>query len=154
MEKHKSCSFFGTRSVAISDEIKMKIKNKILELLRNNFRVFYFGGFSEFDDVCYKIVSEYKKEFPDIYRIFCSSDIRWLRPSKQPKWLSNEEFEEITYLDLDYDYWYTRIYYRNCEIINRSDFVLFFALENNESGAYKALKYAKSKKKEYINLLA
>ena len=153
MQKHKSCSFFGTRSVIITEEMKIKINNKVLELLKSDFRIFYFGGFSEFDIVCHKVVSEYKKDFPDIYRIFCASDIRWLRVNKRPKWLSEQDYEEIIYLDIDYDYWYSRIYYRNCEIINRSEFVLFFATENNESGAYKALKYAKLKKKDFVNLL-
>ncbi len=60
--------------------------------------------------------------------------------------------EEFTYLPLDYNYWYTRIYYRNCEMIDRSDCVIFYAEQKKESGAYKALRYAQKKKKPHINL--
>ena len=152
MEIHKSCSCFGTTKLPITEELKQKAKAVILDLLVKGFRIFYFGGFGEFDDMCYQIVSEFKEQYQDIHRIFCVADPRWTRISKRPRWLNEETYEEIVYLDLDFDWWYQRIYFRNCEMINRSDFVIFFAQEDNNSGAYKALKHAKLKKKEYINL--
>ena len=154
METHKSCSVFGTNNMVITDTIKERLRQVFIDLLEKNYRTFYFGGFSMFDDTCYKIICELKEQYPDIHRIFCVADPMWLRASKRPKWLNDETYEEIVYLDLDFDWWYQRIYFRNCEIINRSDFVVFYAPENNRSGAYKALKYAKSKKKDYIDLSA
>ena len=151
-EIHKSCSVFGTSKMVITDELKKRLRNVFIDLLEKDFRIFYFGGFSEFDDVCYQIITELKLEYPDIHRIFCVADPRWQRPSKRPRWLNEETYEEIIYLDLDFDWWYTRIYYRNCEMINLSDYVVFYAPENNSSGAYKALKHAKLKKKDFINL--
>ena len=53
---------------------------------------------------------------------------------------------------LDYDYWFNRIYYRNCEMINQSDFILFYAQNQQNSGAYKAFKYAKKDKKDFMNI--
>lgn len=47
---------------------------------------------------------------------------------------------------------YQRIYFRNCEIIDHSDYCVFCVDENAEySGALKALQYAKKKHKEIIN---
>ena len=44
------------------------------------------------------------------------------------------------------------IYFRNLEIINASDFIIFFVRKNKEGGAKKALAYAKTKRKKHINL--
>ena len=80
------------------------------------------------------------------------SDPRHVRINKRPKWLKTEDYEEFVYLDLQFEWWYQRIYYRNCAMIDRSDIVLFYVEERENSGAYKAYKYAKLKKKETINL--
>ena len=79
-------------------------------------------------------------------------DERQLFEKKRLKNLQAEEYEEFVYFPLTFDYWYTRIYYRNCEMVNRSDYVLFYAEDRKESGAYKIFKYAVRYKKEYINL--
>lgn len=153
IDEHKSCSCFGHNKIEITEELKYQLK-QIFETLitKENVRYFYFGGFSEFDDLCWKIVTELKLQYPSIYRIFCLSDPRHQRLSKRPRWIKDENYEEITYLDLNFDYWYTRIYYRNCEIIDRSDFVVFYVNHTERSGAYKALQYATKKKKQIINV--
>ena len=38
------------------------------------------------------------------------------------------------------------------EIINNSDFVIFYVKETNESGAYKAMQYAIKEKKKLVNI--
>lgn len=80
------------------------------------------------------------------------SDVRYQKISKRPKWLNSVDYEEIIYLDLDFDYWYTRIYYRNVEMVNRSDIVVFYVNHSEQSGAYKILQYAIKKEKQYINI--
>lgn len=149
----KSCSVFGHSKIKITKELENNLKSTFKMLItQENVKYFYFGGFGEFDDLCHSIITELKNEHPEIYRIFCLSDPRHQRLSKRPKWLKDEDYEEITYLDLNFDYWYTRIYYRNCEIIDRSDFVVFYVNHTEQSGAYKALQYAKRKKKQIINV--
>lgn len=152
MVVYKICSFFGHREIEITEDLVLKLTVFIEKLIVNkNFGIFYFGGFGMFDDLCYKIVSQLKQKYPYVKRIFCLSDPRHQRVSKRPNWLKNEEYEEYVYLELKYDYWYTRIYFRNCEMINRSDFVIFYAKENEDSGAYKALQHAIKNKKDFIN---
>ncbi len=146
------CSIFGHRKIETDinlQELKNVLKNLISE---RNVDTFYFGGFSEFDDLCHSVISQLKNESPHIKRVFCLSDERHLRITKRPKWLKDEDYEDFIYLPLSFDWWYQRIYYRNCAMIDDSDFVLFYVTEKENSGAYKAFKYAKSKKKNIINI--
>lgn len=154
-ETHKVCSFFGHRTMEVTEDLKYKLTTLLEAMItRHNVTTFYFGGFGEFDDFCYKTVCELKQKYPHIQRIFCTADPRWLRPIKRPRWLNNENYEDIVYLDLKFDWWYTRIYYRNCEMINQSDYVVFYVIDkSSNSGAYKAMQYAQKKKKEHFNLV-
>ena len=149
----KSCSIFGHSKIEVTENLKARLTLTFEKLIaKENVRYFYFGGFGEFDDFCWQVITKLREKYVDIKRIFCLSDPRHLRLSKRPKWINNENYEEITYLDLDFDYYYTRIYFRNCEIINRSDFVVFYVNHTERSGAYKALQYAIKKKKQIINI--
>ena len=150
---YKSCSFFGHREIEELQNVKSKLIDIIETLIKEDYRYFYFGGFGEFDDLCYQIVSEKKKKYPYIKRIFCLYDARHKKRDKRPKWLLNEEYEEYVYFDMEYDYWYTRIYYRNIEILKKSDFCIFYSKEKKNSGAYKLLQYAKKNKYNYINII-
>lgn len=148
-----SCSFFGHRQIEITDELKNRIKIYLIDLIETkSVSNFYFGGFGNFDDMCWQIVSELKHKYNSIKRIYCLSDPRHQRTSKRPKWLKDEDYEEFVYLDIEFDYWYSRLYYRNCEIINRSDYVVFYVTNTENSGAYKALRHAKRTKKDFVNL--
>lgn len=150
--KYETCSVFGHSTILITKELKNKLFETFENLIKQGCKNFYFGGLGEFDELCYKIVSELKLTYKHIKRIFCLSDSRHLRISKRPKWLKPEDYEEFVYLNLQFDWWYKRIYYRNCAMIDKSDIVIFYVEERENSGAYKAFKYAKRIKKEIINL--
>lgn len=154
MQTDKICSFFGHRKIVITDILKKELETVIEKEILKGCNNFYFGGFGDFDELCHKLVSKLKEKYPNIRRIFCLSDPRHLREWKRPKWLKNEDYEEFVYLDLRFDWWYQRIYYRNCAIIDQSDVIIFYAEQINTSGAYKALKYALKKKKRVINLFS
>lgn len=153
MSLGKSCSFFGHSEIEITEKLKLDLRNFIENLIvKENYSVFYFGGFGMFDNLCHEIVSGLKQKFSHIKRIFCLSDPRHQSILKRPSWLKEEDFEEFIYLELSFDYWYTRIYYRNCEMIKLSDFIIFYVNNTNNSGAYKALQFAKKMKKNIYNL--
>lgn len=147
-----SCSFFGHSEISITDDLKDRLHAELVRLLRDGYDTFYFGGFGDFDHLCWQTVTDLKNDYPQIYRVYCLSDPRHVRLSKRPKWLKDTDYEEFTYLNLGFDYWYSRIYYRNCEMINQSDFVIFYANNVENSGAYKAYKHALKTKKDCINL--
>ena len=144
MNYYKTCSFFGHREIEVSENWKSELKNKLENLIKNeNFGVFYFGGFGKFDELCHQVVSELKQKYNHIKRIFCLADPRHLRVSKRPTWLTQDDYEEFVYLDLNFDWWYQRIYFRNIEMINQSDYVIFYVENTKNSGAFKAMQYAK-----------
>lgn len=150
---NKICSFFGHKEITITEDLKNRIRGILDQMIKNeNFTVFYFGGFGMFDDLCWQIITELKDKYMHIKRVFCLVDPRHQRISKRPKCLKVEDYEEFIYLDLEFDWWYTRIYYRNCEIVNQSDFIVFYANDVASSGAYKIYQYAKKNRKNLINL--
>lgn len=148
----KVCSIFGHGEITITKELEEKLNATFTKLINEGCQEFLFGGFGMFDDLCHKVISELKLTYPNIKRTFCLSDPRHLRINKRPKWLKNEDYEEFVYLDLQFYWWYKRIYYRNCAMIDKSDIVIFYVEERENSGAYKAYKYAKQKKKQIINI--
>ena len=116
-------------------------------------RIFYFGGYGTFDDLCREIVTRISKENPklDIKRIYCVSQERYLR--KRVRYFNREDYDEIIYLLPSFEGWYKSIYFRNCAMIDQSDLVIFYAENKEGSGAYKAYQYAKKKKdKQVVNL--
>ena len=129
-----------------------KVVTLIEDLIKKGFTVFLFGGFGEFDELCHKAVSRMKEKYPMIKRVYCLIEEKHLIAHKRPKYLRAEDYEEFTYFSPSFDYWYKRIYYRNCEMIEKSDYVIFYAENRKDSGAYKALKYATKCKKECINI--
>ena len=148
------CSFFGHRDVNITDELFSATYNEILKALDLGCKTFYFGGYGEFDELCHKIITEIKNREPEreITRIYCVSQERYLR--KKLRYLERDNFEDVIFLTPSFSGWYKSIYFRNCAMIDNSDVVIFYAEEREDSGAYKAFKYAKKKKdKHIVNLL-
>ena len=149
----KICSFFGHRKLKDGEELKRRVEITVEDLIKKGFTVFLFGGFGEFDELCHEIVSTLKTKYPVIKRVYCVADEKYLRANKRPKDLQTEDYEEFIYYAPSFDYWYTRIYYRNCEMVKHSDCVVFYAENRVDSGAYKILQYVKKCKKSYINLI-
>ncbi len=150
-ETEKVCSCFGHFDVEITDELKRRTENEIMKAIQDSFRVFLFGGRSDFDDLVYDIVTEIKtrEQISEIKRVFCFPLYKQLR--KPPYWFQRKEYEALECPTKDFDWWYTSIYYRNCAMIDQSDLVLFYAEPRENSGAYKTYKYAVKKHKDIIN---
>ena len=149
----KVCSVFGHRNIDLCDLSMEELKDDFENLiLYENVNTFLFGGFGDFDKLCHELVSELKQKYNHIKRIYCLSDERHLMATKCPKYIVKSDYEELIYLPLDYDFYYKRIYFRNCAMIDESDFVIFYIRHTEYSGAYKAYKYAVKKKKKIINI--
>ena len=149
----KICSFFGHREIEITDSLYTTVTAEIFRAVDFGCRIFYFGGYGEFDRLCYRILTKIKEENPtfEIKRIYCVPQERYLR--KKVRYFNEEDYEEIVFLQPAFDGWYKSIYFRNCAMIDESDYVIFYCEERESSGAYKAYKYAKkSKGKCILNL--
>ncbi len=145
------CSIFGHR--IIEDDIDVNFLSSVFRrLIEKGYNEFYFGGFGDFDKLCHKIISDLKKSFPQIKRTYCLSDERHLRPIKRPNYLSEKDYEEFVFLPLDFYGWYKRIYFRNCAMVDNSNYIVFYVKKRENIGAYKTYAYAKQKKKNFFNI--
>ena len=152
MQNDMICSFFGHREIQITDTLISDLTDEITSLINAGCRTFYFGGYGEFDALCYTVVSKIKRENPELNMklVYCASRERYLY--KRVRYFKREDYDEVIYLPKTFDGWYKSIYFRNCAMIDKSDFVIFYAENREGSGAYKAYKYAKSKKGKTVNL--
>ena len=95
MNNLSTCSIFGHSKINITKELEEKLTATFENLIKQGCKYFYFGGFGEFDDLCHKVVSALRVKYPHIQRIYCLSDPKHLQRNKRPKWLRNEDYEEI-----------------------------------------------------------
>lgn len=65
-----SACFIGHRKINNTHELRKKIKDVLQDLIKNGTVNFLFGDRSEFDSLCYEIVSELKDKHPEIVRIY------------------------------------------------------------------------------------
>ncbi len=147
------CSFFGHRNVEITKEIYARTTAEVIKSVDFGCRIFYFGGYGDFDALCYEIVTKIKAEKPEleIKRVYCASQEKYSR--KSTRYFKRENYDEITYLTPSFEGWYKSIYFRNCAMIDKSHIVIFHAEKREDSGAYKTYKYAKRKKdKRVVNI--
>jgi hypothetical protein len=154
MENNKICSFFGHRTINITDELYAITKAEIEKSIALGCRIFYFGGYGEFDNLCHQIVTKIKDERAELHlqRIFCVPTEKDLR--RASRWLKDTACDKIEYLIPKFNGWYRSIYFRNCAMIDNSEVIIFYAENRESSGAYKAYCYAKMKKgKIIVNLL-
>ena len=151
--EEKICSFFGHREIDITEQLYTRTAAEITKALKLGYRTFYFGGYGDFDDLCLKIVTKKKLEYPElnIRRIYCVSQERYLR--KRVRYFNREDYDDIIYLAPSFDGWYKSIYFRNCIMIDQSDLIIFYAESRENSGVYKAYRYAKKKKDKRIENL-
>jgi hypothetical protein len=144
------CSFFGHRKIENKERVQEIMEGEIERAIEAGCRVFYFGGFGEFDELCYRLVTEIKEACYSlgIQRIFCVPQEWYLR--KKSKYFNEGDYEDIIYLTPSFEGWYKSIYFRNCAMIDMSDWVIFYAEDRENSGAFKAFKYARKKKNKTI----
>ena len=151
-EVEKTCSCFGHFDVDITDDLVARTKTEIDRAIEDGVRIFLFGGRSNFDDLCYDLVTEKKNANSqlNIKRVFCFALDKQLR--KPPRWFVRKEYQALDCQTKDFEYWYTAIYYRNLAMIDQSDLILFWVEERENSGAYKTYQYAVKKHKHIVNL--
>lgn len=178
MEKNRTCCFIGHRKINLDINSKNRLVKIIEDLIVNkNVINFLFGSRSEFNDICYKIVSELKEKYMNIVRIFYTSKSesclffyekeKWeqrykVKLKKEIPQFFEKEVEHKTKNQAG------RASYieRNYAMIDDSDLCVIYYKENyspsikyncrqifsRKSGTRVALNYIKQKKKEYINV--
>ncbi len=104
----KICSCFGHFDVDITDDLVARTRIEIDRAIEDGVRIFLFGGRSDFDDLCYDLVTEAKNANPqlNIRRVFCFALDKQLR--KPPRWFIRKEYEALECPAKDFDYYRRR----------------------------------------------
>ena len=164
-----TCCFFGHRKINLTENLKSKLR-VILEKLIVDEKVdtFLFGSKSDFDDLCYEIITELKDKHPHIKRVYVRAEYPFI----------DESYRNYILVGCEDTYYPERIkragkasyVERNQEMINKSDVCVVYYDENYapprrrnsrrdladyqpKSGTKIAYDYAARKGKKIINVL-
>lgn len=163
-----NCCFFGHRKIYETEELKNNLYEIIENLIVNEkVYTFFFGSKSEFNDLCYKTVTDLIEKYPHIKRVYVRSAFQHI-----PDWYEDSllQYYEDTYFPEHMENAGRASYVeRNQEMIIRSDFCVVYYDENYvpprrnskrellsyqpKSGTKVAYDYATKKKKKIINVL-
>lgn len=174
--------FIGHRNIENAEEIKSRLKDVVTSLLSNGANTFLFGSRSDFDYICWSVVSELQKQFPDIKRIKYNIPHEVAFTSKEERERYENIYFQIAHKEAHFtDYEMsvdsekslnankTTYIMRNQEMIDNSDICVFYYNKNYlppkrkmykgdiinyqpKSGTAIAYDYAKRKKKRLINM--
>ena len=138
-------TFCGHSKSYIEEEEKLRI----LEILENEHAdeiTFYLGGYGAFDSTALECSKTYKKAHPN-------SKVVLITPYPHSKNLeyANDIFDEVVYPELEHVPPKFAILKRNEWMIDNSDVVVAF-VKQDFGGAYKALEYARRRKKAIVNI--
>ena len=148
--------FIGHKTIEKSQQVKTLLKETALSLVKNGAKTFLFGSKGEFNKLSWEVITELKKEYPYIERVYVRSAFKNIEESYKKYLL---EFYEKTYYPPKIEnagkYSYVE---RNYEMIDNSNCCVFYfnqdhvAQLNRNSGTKIAFDYAIKKKKQIINV--
>lgn len=165
-----TCCFFGHRKIEITDRLKMELYNSIKKLIiQENVYRFLFGSNSEFDDLCYQIVSELKSEYSNITRVYVRAEYAYIDDNYREYLL--KRYEDTYYPDSVIKAGKSAYIKRNHEMINTSKYCVIYYNENyvpskqkrsncaitnsqSKSGTKIAYDYAVKKQRIIINMFS
>lgn len=125
--------------------MQLTIKHLVRE---KNCHNFIFGGYGRFDDLCYKVVNEEKKQNDNIKRIFY---LAYYKHNDENSKYYSIYYDNVIFPMLENVYPKVAILYRNQQMIDDSEICIFYVTKKH-GGAYRAYKYAEKKGKVIINL--
>lgn len=156
MEKEKCCCFIGHRKIDETEELRSRLYEVIEALIReNDVDTFFFGSKSEFDSLCYEIVSILKEKYPRVKRIYIRAEFPYI--DERYKNYLLQYYEDTYYPERIIQAGRAVYVERNYEMIDKSDFCVVYCDENyrlskRKSGTRIACEYIKQKNKRIINI--
>lgn len=163
-----TCCFFGHRKIDITSEMRSKLYNIIKKLIVDEgIDTFLFGSKSQFDNLCYQIISKLKAEYPHIKRIYVRAQFPYIDNDYMSYLLEN--YEETYFPDNMLKAGRSSYVERNYEMINKSEFCIVYFDKNYlpprrkksnkgltdyqpKSGTKIAYDYAVRKQRKIINI--
>ena len=120
--------FIGHRTVNKSKELILSLKDTVVSLISKGVNTFLFGSMSEFNDISLQVVTDIRKKYPYIKRVYVRSAFQHIDKFYE-NYLLN--FYEDTYFPPKVKnagkYSYVE---RNYEMIDKSTFCIFYYNEN------------------------
>ncbi len=153
----KTCCVIGHRDFCGNEEIKLKLKNKIIDLIeKDGVANFLFGSKSNFNKFCYDIVTELINNYANIKRVFVRAEypivsdnyINYLKGFYEDSYFYSEKLMTNKFSHIR----------RNQFMIDKSDICIFYYNEeykpktNTKSGTLLAYEYATKKGKRIFNV--
>lgn len=147
MEKY--CCFFGHKFIN-KKNLDMLVQKQVEFLILNDtVNSFLFGGYGDFDSLCFDVVRKLQTVYPHIKTTYVQA---YYNPNdKEYADYLRQRYGEILYPEIENKPKKFAIVYRNQAMIDMSDFCIFY-VDCDWGGAYSTLQYAKRKKKNIINL--
>lgn len=146
----KICCFAGHAIISHEDEIKIKLKKEITNLIENEkVTTFYSGAKGAFDRLCAHTVDEFRKDYPFIKSYWVLSYM----PIEKDEYIEriSKIFDDTVYPAIENVPQRLAILKRNEWMVNNSDFLIAYV--NRLGGAYKTLEYAEKRRKiKIINI--
>ncbi len=144
-------SFFGHRKTDNYTAIQNKFMSVIEQKITNEPIIFLCGGYGDFDNLCAKTIKKIKSNYKNITSIYVTPYIG-INFEKRLKIIKDSElYDDIIYPPLEQIPYRFAINKRNEYMIDNSDFIIFY-VQYTWGGAYSAMRYAKRKNKNFINL--
>lgn len=146
-----TCCFIGHRTIEETEELKLGLSKAIVGLIeKENVDTFLFGSKSQFNELCYEIVSEIKGTYPHIKRIYVRAEYPDIDDEYKNYLL--ERYEDSYYPERILNSGKAVYVERNCEMIDKSRFCIIYYNESKvpfgrKSGTKKAYLYAIKEKK-------
>ena len=163
-----ACCFFGHRKIDETPALTELLKNAVEALIvERGIDTFYFGSKSAFDRLCLSVVTEWKKKYPQIRRIYVRAEFPDITDSYQKYLLAR--YEETYYPEKIRNAGKAAYVERNFEMIDHSALCICYYDESYappkrkrgkrdltayqpQSGTKIAYEYAVKEKREIINL--
>lgn len=145
------CCFLGHREICETEELRAQLYASIKDLIINKkVDTFLFGSKSQFNTLCYALVTELKRGFPHIKRIYVRAEFPVIRADYLAYLLGH--YEDTYYPEKLIGAGRSVYIKRNAEIIDKSNFCVFYYDEaylpkGRKSGTKIALDYAIKHKK-------
>lgn len=128
-DKLRCCCFFGHRKIVETGELKNIIYDTAENLIVNkNVDTFLFGSKSDFDDLCHKIITDLKKKYPQIKRIYVRAEYPYISDLYRNSLL--ERYEDTYYPEKMIGAGKARYVERNYEMISGSNYCIVYYDEN------------------------
>ena len=168
----KTACFLGHRKIDVTDELTNRLYREIENLITaDGIDTFLFGSKSQFDDLCYTVVTDLKSKYPNIQRVYVRAENEYIDGEGSRAYREGlAEYYEKTYYPESVSGAGKAVYVkRNYEMIDKSSVCVVYYDENYrpprrkqsrrdltdyqpKSGTGVAYKYAEKKKRRIINL--